>query len=276
MIKYLKFLEKQKHPLRFVISYVLFRTGLCRLFRFRHNGFIFQFHASTFSAGLWIDPSQKREDSDFFAAYLKPSDVVVDVGANIGTLSLAASRIVGATGKVYSLEANPRIFQYLQHNLLLNSADNVVTFSAAAGHTSGMIHFSDNLLDDQNAVLQNGAGLMVPVRTLNELFASEMKINLLKIDVEGYEKFVLEGALDILSRVKVVYFEAYTEHFTRFNYQFNDVWRILQDQGLATFRFVAPRHIVSVSSDYQPLQCENLVAIREMKEFKQRTDFSVQ
>jgi FkbM family methyltransferase len=273
MFRYLNNLIKQPHPARLLISYILWRTGLCRFFHIRYNGFLLQFHPSAFSSSLWANPNKICDDDKFFVAYLRPGDVVVDVGANIGTLSLCASRIVGNTGKTYSIEAHPRTFSYLQKNLALNAIKNIVSLNMAAGNANGTLCFSDQILDDQNYVLRNGNGMTVPVHALDVILQSEKHIRLLKVDVEGYEKYVLEGASETLSYTEAVYFEAWDTHFDRFDYSFSDVWRILTDQGFYIFRFPTNTSMARVSIDYHPLHCENLVAVRNVDEFLQRTNF---
>jgi len=224
---------------------------------------------------LWIDPKGWYEDYEFFTTYLRSGDVVVDVGANIGTLSLCASRSVGVSGKVYSIEPHPRTFSYLKHNLEINRIHNVTAYNCAAGNSSGIIHLSDKMADDENTVIHDETGLIVPVHTLDELFSLEKHIHLLKLDVEGYEKFVLEGASEMLSRTELIYFEAWKQHFSRFDYCFADVWQILNIHGFETFRFITAKHITTISKDYQPLHCENLIAMRDVDDFKRRTNFHI-
>jgi len=270
MMQYWNDLRQQTYPLRFVLARVLWHTKLCRLLRIRYNGFVLQFHPSAISAGLWIDPKKHREEDALFAAYLRPGSIVVDVGANIGVFSLSASRIVGASGKVHSLEAHPQTFRYLKRNLALNVADNVMAYHVAAGNVHGTLRFSDKIFDDQNTVLQNGAGLEVPARTLDELLPSERHIHLLKVDVEGYEKFVFEGASKTLSRTETVCFEAWDEHFIRFGYGFDDVWQILHRQGFEIFRFPEAKHIAPVPGSYRASHREYLVAVRNGDDFIRR------
>lgn len=66
----------------------------------------------------------------------------VNVGANVGALSLTASRIIGLSGKVFSIEAHPTTVKYLRGNVRLNAADNVVVIHAAVGDHEGSVKFS--------------------------------------------------------------------------------------------------------------------------------------
>jgi hypothetical protein len=58
------------------------------------------------SAHYWVDPANRRRDEDLFAAYLKPGDTVIDVGANIGALTRTAAGAVGPAGTVIGIEAH--------------------------------------------------------------------------------------------------------------------------------------------------------------------------
>src|SRR5262249_10565914 len=148
-------------------------------------------------------------------------DTVIDVGANIGAVTLAASRKVGRKGKVYSVEAHPHTYKYLRGNLSLNGATNVETFNVACGSASGTVSYSDKKSDYQKAVSEKG--LAVPMARLDEIVPAGKEIALLKVDVEGYEKFVLEGATELLPTVRSIYFKSYDHHFKQFAYSLRDI-----------------------------------------------------
>jgi hypothetical protein len=118
--RYFKIIAEQKHPVRFLFSRLLMRSGLSVLFVIKKEGYKLKFYPSSLSAALWVDSDDRHADERFLKEYLQSGDIVIDVGANIGSLTLAASDIVGESGKVYAVEANPKIFSYLRGNLLLN------------------------------------------------------------------------------------------------------------------------------------------------------------
>ena len=175
-MRYWTALRQHPRPVRYALGRILWRTGLCSWLRFEHNGATLRFHPSSFSAALWVDPRQGRDDEIFFETYLQPGDVVVDVGANIGVLSLAASRLVGEHGQVIAVEPHPATFQHLQHNLGLNQAANVQTHRVAVGEAVGSVVFSDKLADDENQVLLDGKGIVVPATTLDALLRTVPRI----------------------------------------------------------------------------------------------------
>src|SRR5579859_719318 len=75
--------------------------------------------------------------TDFFRDSLRPGDVAIDVGANIGYFTLLASSLVGATGRVISIEASPQIFGLLAENIELNKLSNVRAVNCAASYADG-------------------------------------------------------------------------------------------------------------------------------------------
>ncbi len=251
-------LRSQPQPLRFLASRLLWRSGLCSILKIPCDSYCLRFYPTAYSATLWLNPNERLRDEAIFRSLLREGDTVVDVGANVGTLTLTASRIVGPTGKVYSVEAHPRTHKYLVGNLRLNDVKNVETFNVACGVETGTTIFSDGALDDQNAV--STEGLRVPIRRLDDLVtATEMReIALLKVDVEGYEKFVLEGAHRLLPRVKFIYFESYDRHFATFGYKLSDIVSLLKQFQFDLYHLDGK----GVPRDYNSTLCENLLAAR--------------
>ncbi len=252
---------------------LLYKTRLCSLFRIQKHGFRLRYFPTSMSKRLWLDPFEKRDSyrevDDFFLACLRPGDVVVDAGANIGYYSLLSSTIVGGQGKVYAIEAHPRIYDYLSANIRLNRAASVKTFHTALGSNEGHIRFSDKRKDDLNQVTEEG-NIIVPLKTLDSLPLSGEPIRLLKIDVEGYEKFVLEGAEKVLARTDIVFFEAWSEHFRKYDYRLEDILRFLNELG---FGFLAYRNggLHAIDETFEPDDCINLVAVRDTEAFKRET-----
>ncbi len=240
----------------------------------RHHGFLLRFNPTAASARLWVYPDESGEEQAFLESYLRPSDVYVDIGANIGELVINASKIVGAAGKVIAAEAHPKIYAFLQRNLRLNNAINVAAYNVALGNLEGSLHFSNKRSDEQNCVLTDGQGISVPVTTLDSLVPKSPRINLLKIDVEGYEPFVLQGAGETLRRTECVYFEVSRQSLERFNRSFKDVWTPLNNAGLNTYLIVEDSEIRPVGAEHTPGDWDNFVSVRSVAEFVERTGYS--
>lgn len=260
----------QKHPMRFLFSRILWKTGLSSWFLIRRENHLLRFYPSSVSATLWVDAADLQESEAFLKSYLRRGDVMLDVGANIGQLSLLASTLVGNTGKVIAIEAHPKIFGYLKGNIALNQRQNIDTYNVAIGSEEGSIFFSDLKSDDQNAVITNTPGMGIPLRRLDDLPIPGISIDLLKIDVEGYEKFVLEGAAATLRKTKCIYFESWAKHFARYDYTCGDLYTLLAGKGFQIFK-LRGLQFSPISANYISEQCENLVALRDVDEFRLRT-----
>lgn len=182
--------------------------------------------------------------------------------------------MVGTEGRVYSIEAHPRIYQYLLDNLKLNKLSNVEPFNYAMGNKPDAIVFSNSRSDDQNRILNSGEGITIFMKQLDDLPIEEPEINLLKIDVEGYELFVILGALRLLDITHCIYFESYEEHVVIFGYKTNDIIHLLHQKGFSCFKFTDCSTIAKISTGYTSKTCENLVAIKDIQLFLTRTGFT--
>jgi hypothetical protein len=105
-----KHLSQQNHPVRSMLAYVLSKARLSSLIRYRRNGSIFQLRSAGLARILWADPDFVLDGELFLSTVFRPGDTVIDVGANIGVLSLLASRLVGPSGRVLAIEAHPRTY----------------------------------------------------------------------------------------------------------------------------------------------------------------------
>lgn len=242
---------------RFIAGKVLVKSGLSRLLTMNYHGARLRFHAAHLPLYLWAHGSTYRKDDvDLIKSLLAPGDTLVDVGANVGTLTIIGAHQVGDCGTVYSYEPHPKTFRFLSENILLNGVDNVRALNCALGTQSGQVSFSDRSADDKNSVTDNGA-IQVPLRTLDSL-VPDAPISLLKIDVEGYEKFVLSGAGRVLDNTSNVMIEVSERHFESFGYTTKDIIQKLESHGFQCLRLSETPSLVG--ADYVPKRTENLLA----------------
>lgn len=140
------------------------------------------------------------EDMAFLLHYLRPDELFVDVGANVGSYTVLAGAAIGAA--CLSIEPLPPAFAALGRNIALNDLGNrVQAFNLGLARQPGVLHFTSQL-DTVNHVLSTGEthadAIEVPVRTLDEVVGTTSPA-LIKIDVEGYETEVLAGAAQTLA-----------------------------------------------------------------------------
>lgn len=142
------------------------------------------------------------EEMAFVLHCLRSDDLFVDVGANIGSYTVLAGKVVGA--RCVCLEPSPTTFAQLNDNLLINDLHGRVDArQAAAGAEPGEVQLSCGL-DAMNHVVSHGGiepvgdTVTVPVVTLDGVLEGR-RPSVLKIDVEGFESQALSGAAHTLS-----------------------------------------------------------------------------
>lgn len=149
-----------------------------------------------------------RKISDVCRRLLRPGDQALDIGANIGLVSLLMSRLVGPGGSVHAFEPNPRMLEAFKLMTERNGLTNVELHEVALGESDGELELHVPLGNAGAASLVRHYGqrtletVSVPVRTLDDVVAAGRidTIRLIKIDVEGFEPAVFRGARSLLSR----------------------------------------------------------------------------
>lgn len=259
---YTKIVLEQERPLRFLISRLLKWTGVWRFIKVKKDGYSLLLQPSSISLALWVDSTVRNEDVAVIKMILRPGDCFYDIGANIGQLSIEAALLVGRSGNVTAFEAHPRTAQFFRNNVELNGLKNIKIVQSAVGEKCGWLAFTDDNADDQNRALEIGS-IQVPVLTLDTLSGGE-KINLLKVDIEGYELFAFKGALETLKNVDFVYFEAWDIHFAKYGYDFSNIYELLEAMGYLIGKINVTHETISIlkKADAIP-DCVNLLAWRD-------------
>jgi FkbM family methyltransferase len=134
--------------------------------------------------------------------FLKPGGTVIDVGANIGDLTVPISMMVGETGRVYAIESHPENFNVLCANLALNQIRNTMPINAFVA-TSPDVDTGSQAWGEYAYVSQRWDTRFMSIDSL-DLSACD----LIKVDVDGKELEVLEsGEMQIERFRPVLYFE---------------------------------------------------------------------
>ena len=138
---------------------------------------------------------------------IQKGDVVFDIGANIGEVALNAAEKVGAKGNVVAFEPFPTNFDALQKNAQLNDLPNLTIVNKAVGAEKAILKMivADDANAGMNRITDGSDGdddaAEVEVVTLDDFIDPSVfsKIDLIKIDVEGFEMHVLRGAVSTLT-----------------------------------------------------------------------------
>ena len=189
------------------------------------------------------------ESSFIFKHYLEyrrfPN--IIDVGANIGGFTVQVSQqIEEKNGKVFAFEPQRQIFQMLNGNVALNSIDNVFTIQAAIGIKNGSIvvpkinYYTPGSFgsvgltaeyDDVGQDLDFGNGETVPQFSIDSYFKDFENIDAIKVDVEGMEKDVIDGALEVIKKHRPL---LYIEYLKQPN-NGNDLAKFIKDLDYEIF-----------------------------------------
>jgi hypothetical protein len=157
--------------------------------------------------------------------------------------------------------------------LKLNGVTNVQAINSAAGDRLGEVAFSDGRRDDMNRV--GDGALRVPIRRLDDLVAYRDPIDLLKVDVEGYEKLVFTGAPEILEKTTCLHFEVSRTHFSWFGYQIRDLLQLVRSSGFTLFRIESNGRLRAIDVGFETDAVENLIGLRSAAEFVERTGWEI-
>jgi FkbM family methyltransferase len=150
----------------------------------------------------------ERGERSFVQRFLRPGMTVLDIGAHHGFYTLLASELVGSNGKVFAFEPSPRERKALRLNLKLNWRRNVSIQEVALGReeSEGTLYVPERQTGCNSlkppAVSDTTSSVRVRVIRLDDfLHGSRIeRVDLIKLDVEGAELSVLEGATELLRR----------------------------------------------------------------------------
>lgn len=188
--------------------------------------------------------------------FLKYGDVFVDVGANIGYLSLIGWSIVGDDGLVIAFEPDPRAIIAFSDNIALNKVKNIILFKDVCSNEEGKVRFklASHLgwstavektpsLDISNQIEANQC-------TLDNVFDrgifKKKTIRLIKIDTEGYEPYILEGAKAIIERNETAFIiEVNHESLTNNNHSVKDILRCFVGKNYFVYWIVEKRGFIN-------------------------------
>lgn len=137
---------------------------------------------------LYLEGARFIKEKSLLEVLALPERTVVDVGANIGYYMTLISESVGSEGKVICFEPDPNNLVELKRNKNKNNISNVEIVESAVGDKNKKVSFTEGI----NGKVEDKGCVKVPQVTLDSWL--EEPVDAIKIDVEGYEGAVLEGA----------------------------------------------------------------------------------
>lgn len=226
----------------------------------------------------WMFSGFEKDEAIFLKSVLRKGDVFVDAGSNIGYFSLPAAKFVGQEGKVIAFEPSPVTFKRLEENIRLNGFGNVMAVNKGLSDSEGelKLNISESGYDAWNTFASATdnkfqASLSVKVSTLdNELKnVDKSRISLIKIDVEGWEKFVMLGGRDLFTNFSPAVMVEFTEANTyAAGYFVQEVYDILSGWGYQWFRFANGELSPEERKLHYPY--DNLIATKDIASLRSR------
>lgn len=150
---------------------------------------------------------------DVFKELSKKSEMILDVGGNIGIYAILASK--NSKAKIHSFEPVDENIVYFEKNIKLNKANNIQINKLAVGDREGSIkiYLSSTNVGTHSAVQSVSEGseyVEVPVTSLDAYTKkNKIKVDLLKVDVEGYDGVVYKGATSFIKKQQPTLFAEY-------------------------------------------------------------------
>lgn len=174
--------------------------------------------------------------------FVRPGDVCIDVGANVGALTLALARATGETGRVFAFEPGPPTYRRLTANILLNPSLSGVVHTCQLGVSDkpGILKWVEDPSNRGNGWLLRKDGTDVPVVTLDGFCQKNAvsRVSFIKVDVEGMEYEVFKGAVSTLRGSKpILYFETRQPFVKVRGFDiFGEIERMLTEIGYRLFK----------------------------------------
>ena len=170
----------------------------------------------------------------FLSSVVRDDSIVADVGANQGLYTLWLAR-VATSGRIYAFEPDPELFECLEQNVRNNQLTNVSAIRAAASDRSGTLALTANKLNrgDNRVARVPDSGLeQVKAFTIDEI-VSHSHLDLLKIDVQGFEIEVLRGARETMgnNRNLTIVFEFWPYGLRQTGHRPNELMDLLGEAG---------------------------------------------
>ena len=217
---------------------------------------------------LFVNGIYEQEVIDFFVKNIPQNGIFIDVGANIGAISVMIAK-QRPDVVIYAFEAAPFVYKYLKNNIEINNLDNIFCYNKA-------VHLEDNIeLPFYSPEEKNGKGsfsdvftkdaVMVKTINLDKFFEeNNLKPNAIKVDVEGYEKLIFQSmqvSLKNLTNTFILFeFVDWAEELAH-DCNIGDAQKILKAFGYNIVEMVDNKYFVKNDIQYSG-SCKTMIATK--------------
>lgn len=199
-----------------------------------------------------------QEESKVIFNKVKDGDVILDVGANLGYYALNfAQRSIG--GSVYCFEPDPHNFRKLKKNISQNDFSNIKLFNYGLGKESGSFYLGvidkhntgmNSVVSEKNADIVSQSEIHIKALDQVDEILNLKKIDLIKVDIEGYEYHFLLGARQTITKHHpLVFMELCDAHLRRQDSSANAIIELLYDLGYNSIKTTSNQKIEEVALD---------------------------
>jgi FkbM family methyltransferase len=192
---------------------------------------------SSIGRGLFATGTFDSEAIAPALAALAPGATYIDIGANVGFYAILARQTVGASGTVHCFEMDPRPLRMLRKTVARFGYTNIEINHAAVSNKNGEVFFAPAADHGHSRIVPGGGTRAVRSVTLDAWAAARRiaRVDVIKIDVEGAEMLVLEGASEVISAFRpLILCEAADETTKAFGYEPADLITFLENHGYTT------------------------------------------
>lgn len=166
---------------------------------------------------------------------IKSGDFVIDAGANIGMFTVAASTIVGDAGQIISIEPDPENLILLLENIKLNNLRNVTVVNKAlySSRNKNVRFHSQGGLSKIVSLAENhdSDSILVETITLDDLLAEfQINPNVMKMDIEGGEKYALLKSENTMSKIDRFWIEIHSQEDLNTLMKYSDQFYIIKEK----------------------------------------------
>lgn len=221
-----------------------------------------------------------------FKQIIKEGDTVFDVGANVGHHSVCFSKIVGDSGKVFAFEPQLPLFHILCANAMINTCTNIYPFRSVIGEKNGSVELpimdyksdenfgamciKNNEYGDKHQIIKYSIDDFV-----NNPLNLITSVDFIKIDVQTFEFYVLQGARETLQKYKPSLLIEISPYWMKHinNYDYREIYRLLQslDYIIFTPNFILEKNIPDFPIDESSAKIEwDILAVHKNSQFYKR------
>lgn len=228
---------------------------------------LYSYPDSSYGGYVYFARYPEFEEMKLLESIVTPGDTFVDIGANIGAMSILAAE-KAYNGLIYAIEPTKKLITRIKENIAINNFGSRVSVHevAIADHT-GSISFSESSQDAINHISHNVSGnnSIVQCSTLDDFCVAQSisKISVLKIDVEGAEPLIILGAKNILKNTEIIIFEL-NENIKNYGYTTQFLLQKIIDAGFFIFSFNSNK-LQLINAQFKITKTINVLGVSKKK-----------